>query len=408
MRIAYFDGASGASGDMILGALLDAGVDLDELRSELRALPIDGYALRAERVTRAGIAATMATVETAGGQEHRDLADIRSLLDTSSLAPDDRGSAMSVFARLAAAEAAAHGIEVDDVHFHEVGAVDAIVDVVGAVVGLRLLGVERVFSAPLVVGSGVARAEHGELPVPAPGTLRLIAEAGAPVAPARQEPAFEALTPTGAALLTTLAVFDRPAMRLTTIGYGAGRRDTPSRPNVLRLWLGETLAEPAATPAARLLLFESNIDDMSPELYGWVQEQLFAAGALDVWFAPIQMKKNRPATLLSAIAPPGDEAAIVRTFLRETSTLGVRVRDVWRHEAERHSFAFVSSLGEVRAKARILPDGAIAAAPEHESCREIADAKGLPLIDVAARLATEAQHEAERRFGLGRADAPAR
>lgn len=399
MRIAYFDGMSGASGDMILGALVDAGLPLDALRDELRKIPLDGYELHAQRTARAGIAATKMTVRTAEGDTpRRRLADIRALLDASALPPEDRARAGSVFARLAEAEASAHGVSIEDVHFHEVGAVDAIVDIAGTVIGLRLLGIEQVFSAPLVVGHGVVRAAHGELPVPAPGTLRLIEMAGAPIASTRDEPAFEALTPTGAALLTTFATFERPAMRLLDIGYGAGQRDTPGRPNVLRVWLGETEGEPMAAPAPRLMLFEANIDDMSPEIYDWVQERLFAAGALDVWFAPIQMKKNRPATMLSAIAPPAAEAAIARAFLRETSTLGVRVREVWRHEAERRSFTFVSSLGEVRAKARVLPEGGIAAAPEHDSCRALAEASGLPLIEVFRRLAAETQDEAERRF----------
>ncbi len=398
MRIAYFDGASGASGDMILGALLDAGVELETLRAELRLLPLDDYDLTAERVSRAGIAATKATVIASASPVERRLADIRAIVGASGLPAADRERIDAIFTRLAEAEGAAHGIGSEEVAFHEVGAVDAIVDIAGAVAGLRLLGADAVYSAPLVLGRGVARGAHGELPVPAPGTLRLIERAGAPIAGGRDEPDFEALTPTGAAVLTTLATFERPAMRLLRAGYGAGGRDTPGRPNVLRLWLGESMADASQPAAARMLLFECNIDDMNPELYEWARERLTAAGARDVWLTAIQMKKNRPGTMLSAIAPPEAEAAIANVFLRETSTLGVRVRAVWRHEAERRAFTFMSSLGEVAAKARLLPGGPVLATPEYDACRAIAEAAGLPLLDVYRRLSAEAQAEAERRF----------
>lgn len=398
MRVLYFDGASGASGDMILGALLDLGLDLDALRAELASLPLEGYALRSESVRRAGIAATQAIVETEATLAERRLADIRTIVDASSLPDGDKRRISDVFACLAEAEASAHGTAPEDVHFHEVGAVDAIVDIAGAVIGLRLLGIDSVYSAPLVLGRGVGRTEHGLLPAPAPGTLRIIERAGAPVADARAEPDFEALTPTGAALLTTLATFGRPAMRLLRTGYGAGTKDPTDRPNVLRAWLGETLAEQPAVSAPRMLLLECNIDDMSPELFEWARERIVAAGAVDVWFSPVQMKKNRPGTMLSAIAPPEAETAVANAFLRETSTLGLRVRDVWRHEAERRLFTFESSLGEVRAKARLLPDGAIVATPEHDSCREIAERTGMPLIEVYRRLDPETQTEAVRRF----------
>ncbi len=400
MRIAYFDGASGASGDMILGAILDAGLKLETLRAELRRLPLDGYELDAERVWRAGIAATKATVRAPALDTERRLADIRAIVAAADLPEPDRHLIDAIFTRLAEAEAAVHGVGPNDVRFHEVGATDAIVDVAGAVVGLRLLGAESVFSGPLALGRGVARGEHGQLPVPAPAVLRLIERSGAPIADGRGEPEIEALTPTGAAVLTTLATFTRPAMRLVGAGYGAGGRDLPRHPNVLRLWLGETASDPPSQgPASRLLLFECNIDNMNPELYDWARVQLTAAGALDVWLTPIQMKKNRPGTMLSAIAPPESEAGVANVFLRETTTLGVRVRDVWRHEAERHSFTFVSSMGEVRAKARLLSGGDVSARPEHDDCRAIAEATGMALVDVERRLTAEAQAEAERRFG---------
>lgn len=396
MRIAYFDGASGASGDMLLGALVDAGVELEALRAELRNLPLEGYELSAESVSRAGIRATKVAVQTKDDVPRRGLADIRALVEAALLPQSDRDSILRVFTALAEAEGDVHGVQPEDVHFHEVGAVDAIVDIAGTVIGLRLLGAECVYCAPLVVGRGEAKSEHGLLPVPAPGTLRLLEQAGAPISASRDEPPFEALTPTAAAVLTTLATFGRPPMRLLGTGYGAGSRDDPARPNVLRIWLGETVDEAPALSPARMLLFECNIDDMNPELYEWARERLSEAGAVDVWFTAIQMKKNRPGTLLSALAPPDREASVANVFLRETSTLGVRVREVWRHEAERRSFSFASSLGEAQAKARVLPDGSVTATPEYESCRAIAAASGRPLMEVYRRLSAEAQAEAER------------
>ena len=398
MRILYFDGVSGASGDMILGALLDLGLSLDDLRGELASLPLEGYTVGAERVQRAGIAATRANVDTTATPHQRTLSDIGAIIAASTLPEPDRARIMTVFQRLAEAEADAHGVTPEEVHFHEVGAIDAIVDIAAAIIGLRLLGIEKVYSAPLVVGRGIARGEHGELPAPAPGTLRLIERAGAPIAAGLDEPQFEALTPTGAALLTTLATFGRPAMRLLRTGYGAGGRDVAARPNVLRAWLGETLAEPASVSPTRLLLIECNIDDMNPEIYEWARERIIAAGAIDVWYAPVQMKKNRPGTLLSALAPPEAEAAVANAFLSETTTLGVRVRDVWRHEAERKTYQFTSTLGEARAKAHVLPDGAVQATPEYDSCRAIAETHGLPLIEVYRRLEPEAQAAALRLF----------
>ena len=399
MRILYFDGVSGASGDMILGALLDLGLSIDDLHAELAALRLDGYTLGAERVQRAGIAATRAIVDTQATPHQRTLSDIGAIIAASALPEPDRARVMTVFQRLAEAEADAHGVTPQEVHFHEVGAIDAIVDIAAVITGLRLLAIEKVYSAPLVLGRGVARGEHGELPAPAPATLQLIERAGAPIAAGLGEPEFEALTPTGAALLTTLATFGRPAMRLLRTGYGAGGRDIAGRPNVLRAWLGETQTEPASTSPARLLLIECNIDDMNPEIYEWARERIIAAGAIDVWYAPVQMKKNRPGATLSALAPPEAETAVTNAFLRETSTLGVRVRDVWRHEAERKTFQFSSTLGEAQAKARVLPDGAVLATPEYDSCRALAEASGLPLIEVYRRLEPEAQAEAIRQFG---------
>jgi len=387
-RIAYLDCFSGVSGDMLLGALLDAGVGGDALGAELQKLGVDGWSLRAERVRRAGIAATLVHVELAETpQPHRRLADIIALLDASSLMPDDRERASMIFRRLAEAEARVHGVSPEEIDFHEVGALDAIVDVVGGVVGLRLLGVERLYCSALPAGGGTARSAHGTLPVPAPATLELMAMANAPMASSVGDRAMELVTPTGAAIVTALGAFERPPMHVTRVGYGAGGRDPEGWPNVLRLWLGDAI-EPVR-PA--MLLIETNIDDMNPEIYGYVQERLFDAGAADVWFQPIQMKKNRPGVMLSVLCSAEREDAVAALLLRETSTLGVRVSAVSRHEAQRESFEFESSLGPAAVKVKRLPGEPPRIAPEYEACRRIAEARALPIAEVYRVVEREAR-----------------
>jgi uncharacterized protein (TIGR00299 family) protein len=388
--IAYLDCFSGISGDMLLGALIDAGVAPEALRAELAKLSLSGYQLDVAKTQRAGLAATSVTVVLEEAkQPHRRLTDIVSLIERSALSDEDKERGAQVFRRLAEAEARVHGTEPEAVEFHEVGAVDAIVDVLGSVVGLRLLGVEQLYCSPLPAGGGrtFASGGHGELPVPAPATLALLADAGAPLA-AGPDAEIELVTPTGAAIVTALARFERPALALRAVGYGAGARDLEGRPNVLRLWLGEALARPAT-----MLLIETNIDDMSAELFGYAQERLFAAGAADVWFAPIQMKKNRPGVLLSALCPVERESAVVEVLLRETSTLGVRVREISRHEAARETFEFESSLGPAAAKVKRLP-GLTTVAPEYEACARLARERGLPLLEVYRIV----QREAEQRL----------
>jgi uncharacterized protein (TIGR00299 family) protein len=278
-----------------------------------------------------------------------------------------------------------HGVSADEIDFHEVGALDAIVDVVGAVVGLRMLDVNELYCSPLPAGSGTVRAQHGELPVPAPATLELIAMANAPIASSRSDRPMELVTPTGAAIVTELARFERPAMKLARIAHGAGGRDPEGWPNVLRLWLGET-----AQPRPTMLLVETNIDDMNPEILGYVQERLFAAGAADVWLQPIQMKKNRPGVMLSVICAADREQAVADILLRETSTLGLRVTPVSRHEAQREVMAFDSSLGPAAVKVKRLPGEPPRVAPEYEAARRIAESRNLPLIEVYRIIEREA------------------
>jgi uncharacterized protein (TIGR00299 family) protein len=385
-RVAYLDCFSGISGDMLLGALLDAGVDAGELAGELRGLGVEGWSLRAERVARGAIAATLARVELAEQrQPHRGLQDVLAIIERSTLPAGDRAKASSVFRRLAEAEGRVHGVAPEQIDFHEVGAVDAIVDICGAVAGLRLLGIERLYCSPLPAGGGTVRTAHGELPVPAPATLELLALAKAPVAAGAGDRPMEMVTPTGAAIATTLASFERPAMHLERVAYGAGGRDPEGWPNALRLWVGE-----AAESAPAMVLVETNIDDMNPELYEYVQQRLFAAGAADVWLQAVQMKKNRPGVLLSALCAPEYEDTVAATLLRETSTLGVRVSAVRRHEAAREVLEFESSLGPAAVKVKRLPGEPPRVAPEYDACRRLAEARGLPLAEVYRLVEREA------------------
>ncbi|TET39953.1 MAG: nickel pincer cofactor biosynthesis protein LarC [Dehalococcoidia bacterium] len=385
MKIGYLDCFSGLSGDMILGALLDAGLPLDMLTAELAKLPLTGYRLSAQPVRRGIITGTQVEVFSEGSaQERRNLEEILNLIERSGLTQRVKKRSALIFERLATAEAKVHRLPIEEVHFHEVGAVDAIVDVVGAVLGLDLLGIEALFSSPLPSGSGTVQTEQGVLPVPAPATLELIAMAGAPIRPS-PSPGMELVTPTGAAIVTTLASFESPIFSLERIGYGVGFRDLPTIPNVLPLWIGEKMVE-----ERQLLLLETNIDDMSPELHGHVLERLFEQGALDVWFTPIQMKKNRPAVMLSVIAPSEVEGKMVEAILRETSTLGLRVNRIERHEAEREIVLFDSSLGKVMVKVKLLHGARIALSLEFEDCRRLAQEHNLPLQEVYRIVTAEA------------------
>jgi len=385
--IAYLDCFSGISGDMLLGAFVDAGLSLDQLRSELSKLNLRGYQIEAEKTKRGGLAATKVTVALEeAAQPHRKLPDITTLIESSTLTPSDKERAVAVFQRLAEAEASVHGVEPDAIEFHEVGAVDAIVDIAGAVIGLRLLGIDQLYCSALPAGGGWANSSHGRLPVPAPGTLALLANAGAPLS-GGPDIDMELVTPTGAAIVATLARFERPAMIVHGVGYGAGSRQLDDRPNALRIWLGEAPHE----HAGKMTLIETNIDDMTPELLGYAQERLFATGAVDVWFTSIQMKKNRPGVLVSVICAAEQEAAITEVLLRETSTLGVRVRPIARHEAQRETFEFESSLGPAAVKVKRLPGRLPVSSPEYEVCAKIARERGLPLVDVYRTVQSEAE-----------------
>lgn len=375
--IAYFDCFSGASGDMILSALVDAGVSVETLRAELARLSLlaGEWSLEAETTRRGSVRATRVRVHTRGPSPQRHLSDIVRLIEASELSPGVKERSLAIFRRLATAEAQVHGIPVEQVHFHEVGAVDAIVDIVGAAVGLESLGVERVYASPLPLGGGATESQHGTLPLPAPATLELLAQAGAPTRPWGD--GVELVTPTGAAILTTFATFQQPPMALRRVGYGAGGRDL-RWPNVLRLWLGESLP----TSQTDYVQLETNIDDMNPEVFGYVMERLFALGALDVYFTPIFMKKNRPATMLSVIARAEDEDVLASLILRETTTLGLRVQSMRRHEAGREARTVQTEYGEIAVKVKLLDGQPVSVAPEYESCRKIAAERGMPILAV--------------------------
>ena len=376
-RLAYLDCFSGVSGDMLLGAIIDCGVSVGDLRGELAKLRLDGYNLSATRVTRSGLAATQAVVEVAGAPAPRTLGDVLGIIDQSSLPHEDREKAARIFQRLAEAEAKVHGETVEAVHLHDVGAVDAIVDVMGTLAGLRLLDVHEVFASPLPAGAGAVDGPHGKLPVPAPATLELLSRANAPLRPA-DGASGELVTPTGAAILTIVGRFERPAMTLERAGYGAGSREIEGRPNVLRIWLGERIER----GVRQMVLIETNIDDMTGEMLGYARDKLLHAGAADVWFTSIQMKKGRPGVALSVICGEAQEEEIARLLLRETSTLGVRVRPVHRWEAERELLEFESSLGPASVKVKRLAGEPPTIAPEYEACKRLAEATGLALAEV--------------------------
>lgn len=411
MRIAHFDAAAGASGDMVLGALVDAGLPFDDLRDALANLAVEGYELSAEPVVKRGVAATKVTVALDDRkQPHRHLRHVVEIIDQSELDARVRERAKAVFTRLAEAEAKVHGTTIEKVHFHEVGAVDAIVDVVGACLGLAMLGIERVTCSPLPISHGWVDCAHGRLPVPAWATVELLQ--GAPTRPL--DVAGETLTPTGAALLTTLADgYGQPPMVPRRIGYGAGAADF-GIPNVLRLIVGDAVAggaEPAAEadlPAAQVVVIETNLDDMNPEWYEPVVRRLFAAGALDVTLAPMFMKKGRPGVRLQVIAEPARRATLAEVLLRETTTLGVRWYGAERTCLAREVSEVTTEFGVVQVKLGYRPADAAAAtgngardggeelltiAPEYESCRAVAEASGASLPTVHA-----AAYEAARRL----------
>ena len=375
-RIIYFDCFSGISGDMILGALCDAGLDVAELRALLQTLQVPGWSIDAVRETRGWLTGTRMHVHAPEQTTHRHLHDVTAIITQSGLPAAVKATALRIFANLADAEAHIHGVRADEVHFHEVGALDAIVDIVGIAAGLHLLGITQVYASPLPLGSGWVKAAHGDIPVPAPATLHLLTQAQALIVP--DDAGFELVTPTGAAVLATLATFKRPALALQQVGYGFGKKITP-RPNALRVWLGEGTASEGA-----LVLLECNIDDQPAEQLAYVCTQALALGARDVWQQQIVMKKGRAALLLSVLCDRDHEDALVDLLMRQTSTLGMRRSMVDRHVAERALVTVDTHYGPLRVKVKTWRGDVIGAAPEYEDCAAAAQAHAVPLTQVYA------------------------
>jgi hypothetical protein len=420
VKTLYLDCFSGAAGDMLLGALIDAGVPLDDVRRALGSLTIAPDVVWTERVTRAGIAATKFCVrgEDATQQQipahahahahadgqwhthshshehgeghdhhhdhahdhpHRTLAEISELIDRSALSSAGKARAKQLFATLGDAEAAVHGVSLDRVHLHEVGALDSIIDIVGSVFALEQLGVTRIVASPLNVGSGSIRSAHGLYPVPAPATARLLK--GVPIYSGPQH--AEMVTPTGALLVTAYAqdYGALPPMRIQQIGYGAGSRDFVETPNVLRVLVGES---DGAAVHQQVVILEAEIDDMNPQIFGVLMDRLLAQGALDVFYTPIQMKKGRPGTLLSVIAAPSLREAITGTIFRETTTIGVRYREASRECLDREVVTVQTAFGAVRVKIARRADSVINVSPEFEDCLRLATEHGRPVKEIQA------------------------
>jgi pyridinium-3,5-bisthiocarboxylic acid mononucleotide nickel chelatase len=383
MKIAYFDCFSGISGDMTLGALVDAGVELSALEAELRRLSLPNWKISAEKVKRGAIFATLVKVEAAETHHHRGLTDIHRLIAQANLAPRVAERATRIFRRLGEAEAKVHQVDIEKVHFHEVGAVDAIVDIVGAAIGFELLGIDEFACSSLDVGAGNVKTAHGILPVPAPATAELLR--GSPTYSSGI--AKELVTPTGAAIATTLATRfgEMPPINLQSIGYGAGSADLAERPNALRLLIGDAVGmEKGERWDLPVTVIEANLDDMNPQLYGYFVEQALAAGALDVFSTPVQMKKNRPGFLLTLLCESVSLNKLSDLIFRETTTIGVRTHEVRRRTLEREIVPVATPLGEVRMKVSRMNGTMLNATPEYEDCRQIAAQKGIPLKQVIA------------------------
>ena len=445
--IAYFDCFSGISGDMVLGALVDAGADLAALESELRKLGLNGWSISAEKVRRRSIVATQVKVRVSddsgkgdhghgtGGvapasrrplssamdsrehehgraraeaartptHQHRGLTEIVQMIDAAGLAPRAAERAENIFRRLGEAEAKVHGVPVEKVHFHEVGAVDSIIDIVGAAIGFDLLGIDAFACSAFDVGGGHVHTEHGLLPVPAPATVELLR--GAPTHSSGIQ--RELVTPTGAAIATTLSTtFGAiPAMRLRAVGYGAGSADLVEKPNVLRLFIGDRIESEAgesftgsgfagANPETRdtpITVIETNVDDMSPQIYGYFAEKALAAGALDVFSTAAQMKKNRPGLLITLLSEAQDVAPLIDLIFRETTTIGVRTYDVRRKTLDREFVPVETQFGKVRMKVSRMNGSLLNATPEYDDCQRIAVERNVPLKEVIAAASFEFQ-----------------
>jgi uncharacterized protein (TIGR00299 family) protein len=388
-RLLYLDCFSGIAGDMVLGAMLDAGLPLAELKGALGSLAMSGYEVTAERVLRAGVSATKFRVieHPAPGTQHpapthhphRHLKSIYELIDRSALSPSGRTRAKELFQRLGEAEAAIHQSSLEKVHLHEVGALDSIIDIVGAVFAFEWLGADRIVCSPLNVGGGTVQSAHGLFPVPAPATLKLLGDA--PVYSGTIQK--ELVTPTGALIATSYATSfgPIPEMVLEKVGYGAGDRDNPGTPNVLRVLIGRAADRPRGD---RVVVIECEIDDMNPQIFGVAMDSLYAAGALEVFYVPVQMKKNRPGTLLTVVAPPELRPTLSEVIFKETTTIGLRYYEVDRECLEREIVTVDTPVGAVRFKVARRDGRVVNAVPEFDDCARIAASSNLSVKEVQA------------------------
>jgi len=384
MKQAYLDCFSGISGDMFVGALLDVGLPLERLFAELKKIPLGFYEFKRTRALRGHLVGTRVEIRVPGKQPSRKLRDIEALIRDSELSVGVKERALKVFSRLAEAEGKLHNMPPEQVHFHEVGAVDAILDIVGTCIGLEFLEISHLTCSPVNVGSGCVQAAHGSLPVPAPASLELLKDL--PIYSSGVD--GELVTPTGAALISTLATGfgPIPPMRVERIGYGAGAREIPGHPNLARLLLGEN-AEPVrvrdgAAGDDVVSVIEANVDDMSPQLYGYFIDQALAAGALDVTCTPIQMKKDRPGILLSVLCTPEKGDALAQMLFEQTTTIGVRIYEARRKILERELLSIQTPYGTVKVKVAKRDGKVMNVAPEYEDCQRLATEKGVPLKQV--------------------------
>jgi uncharacterized protein (TIGR00299 family) protein len=398
MTQAYLECSSGISGDMFLAALIDAGLSAERLFTELKKIPLGFYEFKRTRAMRGGLVGTRVEIRVPGQQPHRHLGDIQTLLEQVSLPGNAREQALKVFTRLAEAEGKLHNKPPGEVHFHEVGAVDAIVDIVGACVGMELLGISDLVCSPLNVGGGRVEAAHGSLPVPAPAAAELLKEI--PIYSSGVD--VELVTPTGAALVSTLArdFGPMPPMKVESIGYGAGERDFHGLSNLVRLFLGERTEIPKARPGTPedevVSVIEANVDDMSPQIYGYFLDQALGLGALDVTCSAIQMKKNRPGLMFSVICAPEQTDALSQLLFEQTTTIGVRIHEARRKVLEREVVAVETPYGTVKVKIARRGGKVVNVAPEYEDCQRLAAEREVPLKDVilAAQIAFRERDEA--------------
>lgn len=392
MKIAYFDCSSGISGDMCLGALIDAGVPAAKLENELRKIPIKGYKLKVKRVKRSGFAATKADVIQKAAHEshiteHRKWKDVEQTIRTSSLSDEIKQKGLSIFRRLFTAEAKVHGETFDAAHLHELGAVDSIVDILGTVIGLKLLGIDKVYSSGINIGGGSVRTKHGILPVPAPATTELLK--GIPVY--SDNPDYELTTPTGAVILKEISSSFGiiPDMVIEKIGIGAGNKDFKDKPNVLRILIGQSKEQSAESRGQKVAVIETTIDDMNPQIYEYAMEKLFKAGALDVYLTQLIMKKGRPGIKLTVLCNSKEKEKMVEIIFEETTTIGLRFYEADRQTLEREIKEINTALGKVKVKISKLGSRIIKTTPEYEDCKKLAKKLNMSLIEVMKRVKSQ-------------------